>query len=64
VIACDNSESERKVKAPKRKVLRERAEVIVHPAHKGAIPIPLSEGEGPSRTEVRVAKLRAEKNLR
>jgi len=40
-------------------MLRERAEVIVHLAHNGAIPIPLSKGEKPLRTGVRVAKLRA-----
>jgi len=47
----------------KRKTLRKRAEVIVHPVHKGDIPIPLGKGEGPSKSEVRVAKLRAELDL-
>jgi len=62
-IARDKSEIEHKMKALKRKMLRERAEVIVHPAHKRAIPVPMSEGEGPSRAKVRVAKLRAEMDL-
>ena len=48
-----------------KKTLRKRAEVglIVHPAHKGATPIQLGEGDGPSRSEVRVARLKAELDL-
>jgi len=48
---------------PKRKTLKKRAEEIVHPAHKGAIPIKLGEGDGLSRAEVRITRLKAELDL-
>jgi len=47
-IGCEKLEAVRKMKTPKRKTLKQRAEGIVHPAHKGAVPIPLGEGDGPS----------------
>ena len=63
VITLVKFEVEHKMKTQKRKMLKQRAEGIVHPAHKGAIPIQLKEGDGPSRAEVRVAKLKAEFDL-
>jgi len=62
-IGRDKLEAERKMKTPKRRTLKQRAEGIVHPAHKGAIPIPLGEGDEPSQAEVRVDKLKAEIDL-